>query len=124
LSTEELTFETADRGETRVFRLTGKCTLYNTQPLKEAVDASLKERKKQIVFDLAGCEFMDSAGMGALVGCKFKCTKEGGRLAVCNVPPEVLATLRLARLDRLMDIADSLEKAIELVQSSSPPAVS
>ena len=88
------------------------------------MDASLKEGKKRIVFDLAGCDFMDSAGMGSLVSCKFKCTKEGGRFALCRVPSEVLATLRLARLDRVIDVASGLDEAVELLQSSEPSASS
>lgn len=122
---EELAFETVDRGEdVRIFRLTGKCTLYNTNPLKDAVDAALKDGRIRIVFDLAECEFMDSAGMGVLVSCKFKASKQNGAFAICNVPAEILSTIRLARLDRVITVESNVEKAISGLQppESSPSA--
>jgi anti-sigma B factor antagonist len=52
-----------------------------------------------IVIDMAATEFLDSSGMGALVGAQKLINQEGGTLALHGVAPRIMATLRVAGLD-------------------------
>lgn len=112
MSVEELRLGFEDQNDIRIFRLGGRCTLYTSQQVKDAVRAALDAGKERIIFDLSDCEYMDSAGLGSLVACRFSCSKKGGSLHLCNVPVAVLGALRLARLDRLLPIWGTLEGAL------------
>jgi anti-sigma B factor antagonist len=113
---EELKLEAEDREEVRIFRLTGRCTVDNCQRVKDAVHKSVEEKKERVIFDLSGCDFMDSAGLGSLVACRFACAKERGALILCNVSTRVLGAIRLARLDRILPIHRTLEGAVLAAQ--------
>jgi anti-anti-sigma factor len=56
------------------------------------------------VFDFHQTTFMDSSGIGALVGCYKIAQKHGIHLALRNVSPQVLAILSLAGLENLFEI--------------------
>lgn len=113
---EKLSLDTEDQGGVRILRLTGRCTVASNQVLKDAVQSSLAEGKQRIIFDLGGCDFMDSAGLGCLVACRFSCARKGGALILCNVSAGVLSSLRLARLDHILPIHRTLRSAVAAAQ--------
>lgn len=69
------------------------------------------EGKDRIVLDLAAVEFIDSSGLGSLVGI-LKGIGADGRLAVSNVPPQARDLLKLTRMDRVLDIHDTTDQAV------------
>ena len=70
------------------------------------------EQKKQILLDLSNVEFMDSSGLGAVVGC-YKLTKSVGGLLVCNVQQQVKDIFRLTHMDRIFEVNDSFETCVD-----------
>lgn len=70
------------------------------------------EQRKQILLDLTNVEFMDSSGLGAVVGC-YKLTKSVGGLLVCNVQKQVKDIFRLTHMDRIFEVNDSFETCVE-----------
>jgi anti-sigma B factor antagonist len=57
-----------------------------------------------LVMDLTGVEFVDSAGVGVLVGLFKHARTRGGRARFCGLTAGVRATLELIQLDRIFDI--------------------
>ncbi|MFF5234106.1 STAS domain-containing protein [Dactylosporangium sp. NPDC000521] len=90
--------EAPDPG-TVVIRLDGELDLATRDRLSEAVRAVLPVfRPGALVVDLAGVTVLDSAGIGALVGC-WKLAKETGcTLSLRNPRPLAYAQLRLTGL--------------------------
>lgn len=70
------------------------------------------EQKKQIILDLENVEFMDSSGLGAVVGC-YKLTKSVGGLLICNVRQQVKDIFRLTHMDRIFQVNDSFETCLQ-----------
>jgi anti-sigma B factor antagonist len=65
-----------------------------------------------VVVDLTGVDFLDSAGVGVLVGL-FKYSRlRGGRARFCGVSPGVRSVLELVQLDRIFEIYDDREAAV------------
>ena len=65
-----------------------------------------------VVVDLTGVEFLDSAGVGVLVGLFKNSRLRGGRARFCGMTPGVRSVLELIQLDRIFEIYDDVEDAV------------
>lgn len=66
----------------------------------------------RLVLRLGELEFIDSSGLGMLVGLQKELAANGGRLVLCEVPPQARMALRLTRLEWLLPCLDTLEEAL------------
>ena len=65
-----------------------------------------------VVVYLSGVEFLDSAGVGVLVGLFKHARGLGGRVRFCGLTPGVRSVLELIQLDRIFEIYDDVGAAI------------
>ncbi len=65
-----------------------------------------------VVIDLSGVQFLDSAGVGVLVGLFKNSRLHGGRARFCGLTPGVRSVIELIQLDRIFEIYDDAETAI------------
>jgi anti-sigma B factor antagonist len=61
-----------------------------------------------VVVDLTGVEFLDSAGVGVLVGLFKHARGRGGTARFCGLTPGVRSVLELIQLDRIFEIVDDV----------------
>ena len=64
-----------------------------------------------VVIDLSCVDYLDSAGVGVLVGLFKNARLRGGRARFCNLTPGVRSVLELIQLDRIFEIYDDAETA-------------
>lgn len=64
-----------------------------------------------VIVDLSGVEFIDSAGVGVLVGLFKSLRMRGGRARFCGLTPGVRAVIEIIRLDRIFEIDDAASAA-------------
>ena len=64
-----------------------------------------------LLIDLSGVAFIDSAGLGALIGGIRHTRELGGRVAVACSRPTLVRLLRTTGFDRVVTVADSLANA-------------
>jgi anti-sigma B factor antagonist len=72
-----------------------------------------------ILLDMSGVTFVDSAGLGALVGGIRRTREFGGDVAVVCNRPVINRLLRTTGLDRIVIIAETLDEARAELESSS-----
>lgn len=65
------------------------------------VVASLIPKGGRILIDLADVEYMDSSGIGTLVGLKTSAKSGGCRMELVNVPPQLADLLRITKLTQV-----------------------
>lgn len=76
---------------------------------KQAVVELAAGGERRLLVDLAGVEFLDSSGLGALVSI-LKAIGTQGALAVCGARGPVLSLFKLTRMDKVFAIhADRAE---------------
>lgn len=82
--------------------LAGEIDHHEARHIREQVDLAVERIKaRELRLDFSGVTFMDSAGVGLLMG-RFKLMQSlGGRLVVTNVPTRLERMMKLAGLDRL-----------------------
>ncbi len=94
--------QTATNGTTITVYLTGELDHHGAAPLREQVDRLISARRpKRLVLDFGGVSFMDSSGIGFVMGRYKRITAQGGVLRVQSATPRMERVMRLAGLERL-----------------------
>ncbi len=93
---------------TRVIYLEGPLTL-NT--LFEFQSAVRKEPPGSLILELSQVPYMDSAGLGAVLGAYASCQRHGCKFALANVSSRVNTLLQVAKVDLLVPRFDTVEAA-------------
>lgn len=70
------------------------------------------ERRADVVLDLSGLEFVDSAGLGVLVGIYKRVTSRGRRVVLAGAQPYVARAMHIIRLDRLFESFPDVTSAV------------
>jgi anti-sigma B factor antagonist len=78
---------------------------------KQAVVQLIEGGDTRLALDLAGVEFLDSSGLGAMVSI-LKALGPRGAVAVCNVKGAVLSLFQLTRMDKVFTIVATREDAV------------
>lgn len=85
---------------------------YATGPqLKEAITDALVAGRVHLVIDMLGVEFIESTGLGALIGGRRRARALDGSLVLVCAESSVLKVLRVTGLDKVFEIHDSVEAA-------------
>ncbi|MEL6335107.1 MAG: STAS domain-containing protein [Pseudomonadota bacterium] len=72
---------------------------------KRALVEVLDTTSEDVIIDLKSVEFVDSSGLGAIVGC-LRHIKHPRRLALANLSPPVARVFKLTRMDRVFQIEE------------------
>lgn len=82
--------------------------------LRAQIDPLLaREGIRDIIYDFSKTEFMDSSGIGMIMGRHRQLSYLGGRTGVCNVGRSMDRLLRMAGLYRIVEKFESREEAAE-----------
>ena len=73
----------------------------------------LADHGATLIVDLNRVTFIDSAGLGALVGTAKRAAAHGGSLQVACGRPKIRRLFRLTGLDCRIPLADTLDEALE-----------
>lgn len=65
----------------------------------------------QVVIDMSGVPFLDSSGLGALIGAIRRVRELGGNMAIACNRPSVEHLLRTTGFDRIVVLAETVEDA-------------
>jgi anti-sigma B factor antagonist len=104
--------EAQRRGDVTVVRLAAPSdvTARNATLFRERLDAAL-DGAQHAVLDLDRLDFLDSAGLAALVAAHRAISSRGGDLRLARPGTHVKTVFELVRLHRLFEIHDSVEGA-------------
>lgn len=92
-------------------RPSGELDAYSVGAFRESL-GKLAEHPR-LVIDLSSVPFMDSAGLGALIGGIRRARETEGRVAVSCDRTTITRLLHTTGFDRIVPVVDTLEEAIE-----------
>lgn len=75
----------------------------------------------RLVIDLSLVPFMDSAGLGALIGGIRRARENDGEVAVACNRPTLTRLLHTTGFDRIVEVTETLDGAIDAVQAAGSP---
>ena len=82
-----------------------------TNEVRDGIDNVLNSRPiKNIIFDFKNIRFMDSSGIGVIIGRYKKISSEGGKVSVVNVNDRVKKIFNLSGMNKIINIYDTYEE--------------
>ena len=95
-----------------VVSVAGEVDLHTAPLLRRALSTALEENGHGIVVDLAECEFVDSAALGALVEANARLGQRDRRLSLVAPDGGVRRAIELMGLDRVFAVHESRASAL------------
>lgn len=100
-----------------IIRLNEELDHHNAIRIRDKADKLIERNHiKHILFDFSGANFMDSAGIGVIMGRYKKVIFIGGKTAVANVNGTVDRIFRLSGLYKIIEKYDTVEVALNNLQ--------
>jgi anti-sigma B factor antagonist len=101
-------------GDVTIVKVTGDITLNKGDDamLKDKVQSLLQQGQKNLLIDLAGVSYVDSAGLGELVQAYATTKNKGGALKLFNVTKRLKDLLVVTKLLTVFDTFDDEASAL------------
>ncbi|NMP24165.1 STAS domain-containing protein [Sulfobacillus harzensis] len=95
------------QGQTIRVAIKGDLDLKTADPLRDALDKLIdRYREKNLTVDLSDVDFVDSSGLGVILGRYRRLAAQSRTIALVGVKPSVKAVLELAGIDSIMPVSD------------------
>lgn len=109
----DLGLEVSERAGSAVLAVRGEIDVYTAPRFRERLVEMVKEGHRRVVVDLDQVDFLDSTGLGVLVGgLKRLRTNDGDLVVVCN-QPRILKVFEITGLDKVFGMHPSVDAAVE-----------
>lgn len=88
--------------------LEGEIDHHSVKPVREEIDNTIDRlQPKALALDFSGVTFMDSSGIGLVMGRYRKIAPYNAQLYVFNPPPSIAKVMRLSGIDKIAKIENS-----------------
>jgi len=105
------------RGNVLVVALKGELDHHTANRFREAVEKELdKEIALHVLLDLSRLTFMDSSGLGVILGRYRRVNSAGGRMAACFLNDGVERLYQMAGLPRIINSYESEATALAAIK--------
>ncbi len=106
-------------GDWHVLHVSGELDMATAPTLRQQVVALVGHGAIDLVIDLDGVEFLDSTGLGVLVGSVKRIRTAGGQLRVVCSRRHLLNLFEITRLTEILDLYETVDAAV-----ATPPTAS
>lgn len=106
--------EFALRRSILLVRLRGELDHHWADRMRERVDRELARHPAgSLLFNLSGVTFMDSSGVGALLGRYRQISAKGGRMVICEAPAVIAKITEISGLARMIPFFEREADALQ-----------
>ncbi|MDN5216800.1 STAS domain-containing protein [Fulvivirgaceae bacterium BMA12] len=81
--------------------------------IKAELKGLISENENNIVMNLAGIDFIDSAGFGTIISGLKSSKKYGGDFKLCNASPTVMELMELMQLGNVFEVHNDENKCVQ-----------
>jgi stage II sporulation protein AA (anti-sigma F factor antagonist) len=107
-----LSFENINKN--LIIKLDGELDHHSSEEIRDEIDREIDQYGvKNIIFDLSGMNFMDSSGIGVVIGRYKKVSKMGGEVAVVNINSRVERIFKMSGLFNIVKKFESKKQAVD-----------
>lgn len=97
-------------------KVQGELDHHMAAKIKEEVDNKMRSSNAiNVIFDFSDLTFMDSSGIGVIMGRYKKVRTLGGRVIACGVNAQILRILEMSAVDKIIKLTPNFEKALRLL---------
>lgn len=87
-----------------IIRIEGEVDVSNASELRDALDTALADGAKEVEADFAEVAYIDSTGIGVLVGAAHRAQESGSVLVVANPQKNVERVFTLLGVDKDLNV--------------------
>ena len=98
-------------GSSAVVDVKGEIDVYTAPKLREKLIELVSEGFYDVVVNLEGVDFLDSTGLGVLVGALKRVKAHDGSLSLVCTQDKILKIFKITGLTKVFPIHDSVEEA-------------
>lgn len=109
----EFTVSTREDGPFTVIEVSGEVDVYTAPRLREVIVSAIDDGSLRLVIDVDRVEFLDSTGIGVMVGALKKVRSGGGTLDIVCTQPRVLKIFNITGLDKVFGLHASVGDAVQ-----------
>ena len=109
----DLTLTTRDAGGKTIVAVGGEIDVYTAPKLRDKITELVADGVYDIVIDMEEVEFLDSTGLGVLVGTLKKVRLAGGQLQLVIDSERLLKVFRITALLQVFTVQDTVEAALD-----------
>lgn len=103
-----------------VIRLVGELDHHTAELLRSKVEKTIDEQGIQhILLNLKDLSFMDSSGLGVILGRYKRISQLGGQMIVCSISPNIYRLFELSGMFKILKVVDSEQQALEVLGVAS-----
>jgi anti-sigma B factor antagonist len=115
-----LNVHSAEPGYT-VITVGGEIDVYSAPRLRERLVGLVEEGSYRLIVDMEGVEFLDSTGLGVLVGGLKRVRAQDGWIDLVCTQSRMLRIFKITGLNRVFSIFDTVPEAIAAHESRPVP---
>lgn len=104
-------------GQALIATLTGELDLHTSPEFKEKITALLAAhpRIKHLILNVKDLSFIDSSGLGVILGRYRELQDRGGKLFFLEANPQIKRILQLSGFQKISEFANSMSEVLERV---------
>jgi stage II sporulation protein AA (anti-sigma F factor antagonist) len=96
-----------------LIRLSGELDHHAAETLKKEWQATMKANgAKHVILNLESLSFMDSSGLGVILGRYKEVTQLGGEMVVCSISPAVKRLFDMSGLFKIIRLEENEKYAL------------
>lgn len=100
------------KGKTLIINMSGELDHHSAESVRIKVDNKIDEYGiANIIFNFGEINFMDSSGIGVVIGRYRKVSEYGGKVAVVNMQPHIKRVFELGGLFKIIKEYESVKEA-------------
>lgn len=84
--------------------LTGEVDIYTANELKDELNIAIEERPKNLVINMQNLDYIDSTGLGILIGILKRLKQKQSDIYIVNTKPNVRKIFTITGLDKIFKV--------------------
>jgi anti-anti-sigma factor len=110
--------EKRSRGKVTILDIEGAIKLgESAEFFSQALDSVLRKEKTNVVINFSGINYIDSTGMGELIGYLSKFSGENRQVVLVNPSGRILRLLQVVRLDKVFKLFPDEDSAVAYAEN-------
>lgn len=102
----------SNKGTTLIVSVVGELDHHSAEHVRQKIDGELiKASTRNVIFDLSRLSFMDSSGIGVIIGRYKNVKKLDGKMAIVSSNKQVNRIIEMSGISKMIPVYDNIESA-------------
>lgn len=101
-----------------IIKISGEIDHHCIEDIREYIDSQFRQtRCINMIFDFSNVSFMDSSGIGMLIGRYKNAGMLGGKIIVCSINDTLERIFKISGLCKIITIKKDMEESLEYLEN-------